>query len=83
MKIREKTPVSKFSDFASELGLSEKDLLIAIALGEVEIVQNYLFDFDKDERYIDKRVEKNKLFIHKKMGEKTAQNQNTKNIEFN
>ena len=64
-KIRDNTPVSNFSQFAKELGLTQKQLFQYALDGEVDVIGRYLFKIDSTTRYFDKRTPKNKAFIER------------------
>lgn len=74
-KIRANTPVSNLSQFAKELGLTQKQLLQYALDGEVDVISRYLFKSDSTTRYFDKRTPKNKAFIERILFENEVKKQ--------
>lgn len=67
--------VSSCKELAKELGITQRQLLSDIANGKIDIIPEYLFVFDNEAKYIDKRIEKNKAYIETTLFEQEAMRQ--------
>lgn len=65
-KLRDANPKTKsLKEMANSLKISQKSLEYAIVDGDVEIIPEYIFVFDNEERFIDISTPKNQEFIKK------------------